>query len=68
MPHFPFDSVLKLNCSDGSVASWWAGKRTFVGEPIFIAREGEEEKEEDDGYILVVEVIRMIASLRVISS
>ncbi|XP_072986928.1 carotenoid cleavage dioxygenase 7, chloroplastic [Typha latifolia] len=53
LPHFPFDSVIKLNTLDGSVASWSTGSRIFVGEPIFIPRDGE--KEEDDGYILVVE-------------
>nr|AIF27228.1 carotenoid cleavage dioxygenase 7 [Crocus sativus] len=51
LPHFPFDSVMKLNSSDGSVAMWSAGNRTFIGEPIYISK-GEEE---DDGYILVVE-------------
>lgn len=55
LPHFPFDSVGKLNCSDGSVATWSAGRRRFVGEPIFVPRKGSAGGE-DDGYILVVEV------------
>ncbi|KAK8964219.1 hypothetical protein KSP40_PGU000802 [Platanthera guangdongensis] len=55
LPHFPFDSVVKLNCIDGTVASWCAGKRKFIGEPIFVAR--GEGGGEDDGYILVVEYL-----------
>ncbi|KAH7687607.1 9-cis-beta-carotene 9'10'-cleaving dioxygenase protein, partial [Dioscorea alata] len=52
LPHFPFDTVVKLNCQDGSVSSWWAGNRRFIGEPTFVSRGGTEE---DDGYILVAE-------------
>ncbi|EHA8589153.1 carotenoid cleavage dioxygenase 7, chloroplastic [Cocos nucifera] len=51
LPHFPFDSVVKLNCSDGSATSWSTGRREFIGEPIFVPRGTKE----DDGYILVVE-------------
>ncbi|KAL4178675.1 hypothetical protein AMTRI_Chr13g83450 [Amborella trichopoda] len=51
LPYFPFDMVAKLNMTQGSVATWCAGFRRFVGEPVFVPR-GEEE---DDGYILVVE-------------
>ncbi|CAA7391627.1 unnamed protein product [Spirodela intermedia] len=54
LPHFPFDSVGKINCSDGSVATWSAGRRRFLGEPIFVPRKGSAGGE-DDGYILVVE-------------
>ncbi|WOL00248.1 carotenoid cleavage dioxygenase 7, chloroplastic [Canna indica] len=51
LPCFPFDSVVKLNSLDGSVKSWSAGNRTFIGEPIFVPKGVEE----DDGYVLVVE-------------
>ncbi|XP_020587311.1 carotenoid cleavage dioxygenase 7, chloroplastic [Phalaenopsis equestris] len=53
LPHFPFDSVVKINCFDGTVSSWCAGRRMFIGEPIFIPKVGAVE--EDDGYILTVE-------------
>ncbi|XP_051144299.1 carotenoid cleavage dioxygenase 7, chloroplastic-like [Andrographis paniculata] len=52
LPHFPFHSVLKLNLNDGSSHTWSAGRRTFVGEPIFVPVDGGGEQ---DGYILVVE-------------
>ncbi|KAJ8748842.1 hypothetical protein K2173_013273 [Erythroxylum novogranatense] len=51
LPHFPFDSVVKLNVLDKSSHKWSVASRRFIGEPIFVAR-GEDE---DDGYILVVE-------------
>ncbi|XP_020084493.1 carotenoid cleavage dioxygenase 7, chloroplastic [Ananas comosus] len=51
LPHFPFDSVVKLNTSDGSVSTWSTTSRSFIGEPIFIQRGVKE----DDGYVLVVE-------------
>uniref|UniRef100_A0A1D1YEE4 Carotenoid cleavage dioxygenase 7, chloroplastic n=1 Tax=Anthurium amnicola TaxID=1678845 RepID=A0A1D1YEE4_9ARAE len=54
LPHFPFDSVAKLDSSDGAVAAWSAGRRRFVGEPMFVPRRGSTMGE-DDGYILVVE-------------
>ncbi|KAJ0970601.1 hypothetical protein J5N97_018560 [Dioscorea zingiberensis] len=53
LPHFPFDTVVKLNCLDGSVSSWCSGVRRFIGEPTFVPSIGG--KEEDDGYILVAE-------------
>ncbi|KAG0458948.1 hypothetical protein HPP92_022076 [Vanilla planifolia] len=53
LPHFPFDSVLKLDGDDGKVRTWWAGDRKFVGEPTFVAKGTGDE---DDGYVLVVEV------------
>jgi 9-cis-beta-carotene 9',10'-cleaving dioxygenase len=52
LPHFPFDSVVKLNLLNNSVRTWSVGSRRFIGEPIFVAK-GDEE---DDGYLLVVEV------------
>ncbi|OIT21880.1 PREDICTED: carotenoid cleavage dioxygenase 7, chloroplastic-like [Nicotiana attenuata] len=51
LPHFPFDTVVKLNTADKSVHKWSAGRRRFIGEPIFIPRGTTE----DDGYLLVVE-------------
>lgn len=52
LPHFPFDTVVKLNVSTNTNRTWSAGARRFIGEPIFVAKGVEE----DDGYILVVEV------------
>lgn len=52
LPHFPFDTVVKLNAVDKSVQKWSAGRRRFIGEPVFIPRGTKE----DDGYLLVVEV------------
>lgn len=52
LPHFPFDMVVKLNVRDESIKTWSAGARKFIGEPIFVPKPGEE----DDGYLLVVEV------------
>ncbi|RWR89785.1 carotenoid cleavage dioxygenase 7, chloroplastic [Cinnamomum micranthum f. kanehirae] len=51
LPHFPFDSVAKINIVDGSVSSWSSRSRRFIGEPVFVPK-GDEE---DDGYLLVVE-------------
>ncbi|KAL0923752.1 hypothetical protein M5K25_007822 [Dendrobium thyrsiflorum] len=53
LPHFPYDSVVKVNCSDGTVSFWCTGRRKFIGEPIFVPKVGTMD--EDDGYILVVE-------------
>lgn len=52
LPHFPFDMVVKLNAASKSVLTWSVGSRRFIGEPIFIPKGYEE----DDGYIVVVEV------------
>ncbi|KAL6981276.1 Carotenoid cleavage dioxygenase 7, chloroplastic, partial [Sarracenia purpurea var. burkii] len=55
LPHFPFDMVVKLNTADNPVQTWSVGsRRRFIGEPIFVPKGTTEE--EDDGYILVVEV------------
>ncbi|KAK1286212.1 hypothetical protein QJS10_CPB20g01432 [Acorus calamus] len=52
LPHFPFDSVAKLECDlDKPVAIWSTGNRRFIGEPVFVPKGVEE----DDGYVLVVE-------------
>uniref|UniRef100_A0A0E0KTL0 Carotenoid cleavage dioxygenase 7 n=1 Tax=Oryza punctata TaxID=4537 RepID=A0A0E0KTL0_ORYPU len=51
LPYFPFDSVVKVDVSDGS-ARWWSTEvRKFVGEPVFVQTGGGE----DDGYVLLVE-------------
>ncbi|KMZ70933.1 Carotenoid cleavage dioxygenase 7 [Zostera marina] len=57
LPHFPFDSLVKLDLSNGSMVTWSADDdRGFVGEPIFIPRKkSTKEEEEDDGYIVTVE-------------
>lgn len=52
LPHFPFDMVVKLNLLDKSIHTWTVGARRFIGEPIFVPK----GREEDDGYLLVVEV------------
>ncbi|KAI3444756.1 hypothetical protein Pfo_001421 [Paulownia fortunei] len=52
LPHFPFDTVVKLNTIDKSTHTWSTGRRRFIGEPIFIQK---GKKREDDGYLLVVE-------------
>ncbi|KAJ1702269.1 hypothetical protein LUZ63_002048 [Rhynchospora breviuscula] len=55
LPHFPFDSVIKLNMNNGKVGSWSSGSRSFFGEPIFVPKSIYSGNAEDDGYILVVE-------------
>ncbi|RLM65264.1 carotenoid cleavage dioxygenase [Panicum miliaceum] len=52
LPFFPFDSVVKVDVSDGSARLWSAAGRKFVGEPVFVPIGGREE---DDGYVLLVE-------------
>lgn len=56
LPHFPFDSVVKLDLLDTSVHTWSADHRRFIGEPIFVPK-GDGE---DDGYLLVVEVSKCL--------
>ncbi|PON61199.1 Carotenoid cleavage dioxygenase [Parasponia andersonii] len=51
LPHFPFDTVAKLNVLNKSVHTWSVSSRRFIGEPTFVPRGTEE----DDGYVLVVE-------------
>ncbi|KAG9452200.1 hypothetical protein H6P81_005104 [Aristolochia fimbriata] len=51
LPHFPFDSVAKIDVEEGAVATWSTRRRRFVGEPVFVPRGSEE----DDGYVLLVE-------------
>ncbi|CAN6235833.1 unnamed protein product [Urochloa humidicola] len=52
LPFFPFDSVVKVDASDGSARLWSAAGRKFVGEPVFVPTAGSRE---DDGYVLLVE-------------
>ncbi|KAL3516906.1 hypothetical protein ACH5RR_023808 [Cinchona calisaya] len=52
LPHFPFDTVVKLNTRDKSISTWSTGRRRFIGEPLFVPKGTQEE---DDGYLLVVE-------------
>ena len=51
-PHFPFDTVVKLNVLNQFVHTWSASRQKFIGDPIFIPKGDEEE----GGYLLVVEV------------
>ncbi|CAI9101313.1 OLC1v1038607C1 [Oldenlandia corymbosa var. corymbosa] len=55
LPHFPFDTVVKFNTTDKSISTWSTGRRRFIGEPIFVPK-GTKQEDEDDGYLLVVEV------------
>ena len=55
-PHFPFDTIVKLNVLNQFVHTQFAVRRKFVGEPIFNPK-GDEE---DDGYLLVVEVSNVL--------
>lgn len=60
LPHFPFDTVVKLNVVTKSTTTWSAGSRCFIGEPIFVPKttvqSHHDQQQEDDGYLLVVEV------------
>ncbi|XP_062076205.1 carotenoid cleavage dioxygenase 7, chloroplastic [Humulus lupulus] len=51
LPHFPFDTVAKLNVVTKSVHTWSVGSRRFIGEPTFVPIGTEE----DDGYLLIIE-------------
>lgn len=51
LPYFPFDSVVKVDVSDGSARWWSTDGRKFVGEPVFVPTGGGE----DGGYVLLVE-------------
>ncbi|KAI4374224.1 hypothetical protein MLD38_012239 [Melastoma candidum] len=52
LPHFPFDSVVKLDISEGTTHVWSTSRRRFIGEPVFVPR---GRSREDDGYIILVE-------------
>ncbi|XP_074321518.1 carotenoid cleavage dioxygenase 7, chloroplastic [Silene latifolia] len=54
MPHFPFDTIVKLNTFNKSTSTWFSGTRRFVGEPMFVSR---GHSSEDDGYLLVIEYV-----------
>lgn len=59
LPYFPFDSVVKVDVSDGSARWWSTDGRKFVGEPVFVPTGGGE----DGGYVLLVEVRRSAHSI-----
>lgn len=59
LPHFPFDMIVKISIPHKSSHTWSTGARRFVGEPIFVPKGGQE----DDGYLLVVEVIYIFTSI-----
>lgn len=61
LPHFPFDTVVKMNTVDKSTQTWSTGRRRFIGEPMFISKRANEA--EDDGYLLVVEVSNKFSTL-----
>uniref|UniRef100_A0ACD5UE82 Uncharacterized protein n=1 Tax=Avena sativa TaxID=4498 RepID=A0ACD5UE82_AVESA len=52
LPYFPFDSVVKVDVSDGTSRRWSCEGRKFVGEPVFVPTGGGE----DHGYVILVEV------------
>jgi hypothetical protein len=52
LPYFPFDSIVKVDVSDGTARRWSCEGRKFVGEPVFIPTGGGE----DHGYVILVEV------------
>uniref|UniRef100_A0ACD5UTZ5 Uncharacterized protein n=1 Tax=Avena sativa TaxID=4498 RepID=A0ACD5UTZ5_AVESA len=51
LPYFPFDSVVKVDVSDGTARPWSCEGRKFVGEPVFIPTGAGE----DHGYVILVE-------------
>lgn len=62
--NFPFDCVVKMaDGPAGRTAFWWAGDRSFVGEPVFVPRTGgcadpdSPDFREDNGYLVVVQVV-----------
>ncbi|PKU83916.1 Carotenoid cleavage dioxygenase 7, chloroplastic [Dendrobium catenatum] len=38
LPHFPFDTVVKFDFSNGITKSWCTESRKFIGEPMFISK------------------------------
>ena len=58
LPHFPFDTVVKLNFLNQSIHTWSVGHQRFISEPIFIPKGQGDEK--DDGYLLVAEVSNVL--------
>ncbi|XP_057806169.1 carotenoid cleavage dioxygenase 7, chloroplastic-like [Salvia miltiorrhiza] len=53
LPHFPFDTVVKMNTATKATHTWSTSRRRFIGEPVFIPK--AEAQAEDDGFLLVVE-------------
>lgn len=52
LPHFPFDTITKLDLLNNSVSTWSVESRRFIGEPIFVPKGIDEE----DGYLIAIEV------------
>ena len=52
----PLQSLTKVShdtdTKETKEVNWYPGKRRFVGEPLFVAREGSTS--EDDGWIVVL--------------
>jgi all-trans-8'-apo-beta-carotenal 15,15'-oxygenase len=51
-----FDSIVKVNLTNGVVGNWQCGKHRFVGEPVFApdASVGKSEAfQEDEGWVIV---------------
>ncbi|KAK9090745.1 hypothetical protein Sjap_023922 [Stephania japonica] len=57
LPHFPFNSVAKVDINGRSISLWSARNRGFIGESIFVPK-GDKE---DDGYILTIEMLMIDA-------
>ena len=56
LPNFPFDTVVKWDTLNGKLRAWSPGNRTFIGEPMFVSKRGPSTVEEDEGYLVLVEV------------
>lgn len=54
LPNFPFDTIVKLDTLNRIVQTWSTSKDKFIGEPMFVPK--AMPVDEDDGYLLVVEV------------
>lgn len=52
----PLQSLTKVSYNaetkEKKEVNWCPGKRKFVGEPLFVARDGS--KQEDDGWIVIL--------------
>lgn len=46
----PIQGVVKIDCDEGSETKWIGERHEFLGESIFVAKEGAQE--EDDGYLM----------------
>jgi len=50
-----FHALVKHDLQSGKTVTWEAGGETFLGEPVFVPRQGagDTAEDEDDGYLLV---------------